>query len=67
MLRRDGMTLCLVEHNMDLVMKIADHVLVIDHGQYLFDGAPAAVQDHGGVIDAYLGAPIGARVGGSTP
>jgi ABC-type branched-subunit amino acid transport system ATPase component len=55
MLRRNGMTLCLVEHNMDLVMKVADRILVIDYGQYLFEGAPAEVQVHGGVIDAYLG------------
>src|SRR5258708_27721006 len=55
MLRRDGITLCIVEHNMDLVMKIADRVLVIDYGQYLFEGTPAEVQAHAGVIDAYLG------------
>ena len=55
MLRRHGMTLCLVEHNMELVMKIADRILVIDYGQYLFEGAPAEVQAHAGVIDAYLG------------
>jgi len=55
MLRRDGMTLCLVEHNMDLVMKVADRILVIDYGQYLFEGAPAEVQAHAGVIGAYLG------------
>ena len=54
-LRRSGITLCIVEHNMDLVMKIADRVLVIDYGQYLFEGAPAEVQAHAGVIDAYLG------------
>jgi branched-chain amino acid transport system ATP-binding protein len=55
MLRRDGITLCIVEHNMDLVMKIADRVLVIDYGRYLFEGTPTEVQSHAGVIDAYLG------------
>jgi branched-chain amino acid transport system ATP-binding protein len=55
MLRSNGVTLCLVEHNMDLVMKVADRILVIDYGQYLFEGAPAEVQAHAGVIDAYLG------------
>lgn len=55
MLRRTGITLCIVEHNMDLVMQVADRVLVIDYGQYLFEGAPTEVQAHAGVIDAYLG------------
>jgi branched-chain amino acid transport system ATP-binding protein len=54
-LRGNGMTLCLVEHNMDLVMRVADRILVIDYGQYLFEGTPAEVQAHAGVIDAYLG------------
>jgi branched-chain amino acid transport system ATP-binding protein len=55
MLRRDGLTILVVEHNMDLVMTIADRVLVIDYGQPLFEGAPAEVQRHPGVIAAYLG------------
>ncbi len=54
-LRRDGLTILVVEHNMDLVMTIADRVLVIDYGQHLFEGAPAQVQRHPGVIAAYLG------------
>jgi branched-chain amino acid transport system ATP-binding protein len=54
-LRRDGLTILVVEHNMDLVMTIADRVLVIDYGQHLFEGAPAEVQRHPGVIAAYLG------------
>jgi branched-chain amino acid transport system ATP-binding protein len=56
-LRDRGITLCLIEHNMDLVMKVADRVMVIDHGEYLFEGAPAEVQAHAGVIAAYLGGP----------
>jgi ABC-type branched-subunit amino acid transport system ATPase component len=48
----------IVEHNMDLVMQIADRVLVIDYGQYVFEGAPAEVQAHAGVIAAYLGGEV---------
>ena len=51
----DGLTLVVVEHNMDLVMQLADRILVIDYGQYLFEGTAAEVQAHAGVIDAYLG------------
>jgi ABC-type branched-subunit amino acid transport system ATPase component len=55
MLRRNGLTILIVEHNMDLVMKVADRVLVIDYGRYVFEGAPAEVQAHADVIEAYLG------------
>jgi ABC-type branched-subunit amino acid transport system ATPase component len=54
-LRQNGLAILVVEHNMDLVMTIADRVLVIDYGQPLFEGPPAAVQTHPGVIAAYLG------------
>jgi ABC-type branched-subunit amino acid transport system ATPase component len=55
-LRARGMTIVVVEHNMDLVMKVADHVLVMDYGELLFEGTPAAVQASPAVIEAYLGA-----------
>ncbi len=57
-LRERGITVVMVEHNMDLVMKIADRIIVMDYGQYLFEGVPAEVQAHRGVIAAYLGAEI---------
>jgi branched-chain amino acid transport system ATP-binding protein len=56
LLRERGMTIIVVEHNMDLVMKIADRVLVMDYGQYLFEGVPVEVQANPAVIAAYLGA-----------
>jgi len=55
-LRERGMTVIVVEHNMDLVMNVADRVLVMDYGEPLFEGTPAEVQVHPGVIAAYLGA-----------
>jgi ABC-type branched-subunit amino acid transport system ATPase component len=55
-LRERGMTIVLVEHNMDLVMTVADRVLVMDYGERLFEGAPSEVQAHPEVIAAYLGA-----------
>ncbi|MFZ2081200.1 MAG: ABC transporter ATP-binding protein [Xanthobacteraceae bacterium] len=57
-LRDRSVTVLLVEHNMDLVMNVADRILVIDYGQQLFAGAPADVQAHPDVISAYLGANV---------
>jgi ABC-type branched-subunit amino acid transport system ATPase component len=57
-LRDRGVTVLLVEHNMDLVMNVADRILVMDYGQQLFAGAPADVQAHPEVIAAYLGANV---------
>jgi branched-chain amino acid transport system ATP-binding protein len=50
-----GITVVLVEHNMDLVMNVADHVFVMDHGEYLFQGQSHEVQANRAVIAAYLG------------
>jgi len=55
MIRKRGATVIVVEHNMDLVMNIAERVLVMDHGVRLFEGTPREVQANPGVIEAYLG------------
>jgi ABC-type branched-subunit amino acid transport system ATPase component len=57
-LRDRGVTVLIVEHNMDLVMTVADRILVMDYGQQLFEGTPADVQAHPDVIAAYLGANV---------
>jgi branched-chain amino acid transport system ATP-binding protein len=51
-----GLTLLVVEHNMNLVMRLCDPVIVLDHGTKLAEGAPDAVQNDPRVLDAYLGA-----------
>jgi branched-chain amino acid transport system ATP-binding protein len=51
-----GSTVVLVEHNMQLVMGVSDHILVLDYGRALCEGTAAQVRADARVIEAYLGA-----------
>ena len=54
-LRACGLSILLIEHNMGLVMRLADRIVVLNFGRVIADGAPDAVRADAAVIEAYLG------------
>ena len=56
-LNEEGVTLCIIEHDMEFIMNLADPIIVLDQGSVLVEGTPDAVRSDDRVIDAYLGGP----------
>ena len=53
--REHGQTVLVIEHDMGLVMRISQHIVVLDHGEVISDGTPEHVANDPAVIAAYLG------------
>ncbi len=54
-LREEGVSVLLVEHDMDFVMQLTDHIVVLDFGLKIAEGAPKAIVESPAVLEAYLG------------
>ena len=62
-LNAEGVTLVIVEHNVDFIMSLCRRVIVLDAGRKIAEGPPALIRSDPGVLAAYLGQTRAAQLG----
>jgi branched-chain amino acid transport system ATP-binding protein len=53
--QEDKISILLIEHDMELVMNLSDHIVVLDHGEVIATGSPESIKNNPAVLTAYLG------------
>ena len=54
-LKKSGVTIVTIEHNINIIMEISDNILALDQGERIAYGTPKEIQNNKQVVDSYLG------------